>query len=468
MFITFKNPPAADEASMKPIASHSANPTGTNSRLRSTRKAACLACQARKLWCSGGSVCDRCKVSGITCIFSQKPRQHHRRRNVDYSATVSSNDNTTAPAASNLDTTSPHLTDPGAQLYDGFSLSSAFEVGDVDPNRYSLGNGIQVNLNYEVDTPLPDFDAITASMMSPPVSSSPSSRPTPASEGSSPNQTVDSSITTLHRPHGDPIDSMSQATSSTLPSQISSTDAKSNGVISNSGQSPANDKPCDCINNMLSIVQRLDDDEFHLTTLPLDQVFHLKKWLIFQCCKPLDCTSCSTMLAGQSIVLVVCERLSEMFECISKRIRRAASVMITSEPSGRDHASTDSPPGFTTAHDDDDDADPLHRSAGHLFDGTTGGPSKDSICNPMMFSGQVYEQYSEEEQIHLIQVLLKFQIRSFRQLLGRVGDPSVYSNSVARSAKIAAMISRLDSASAAIDAALQAVLRSYDGGLKES
>lgn len=217
---------------------------------------------------------------------------------------------------------------------------------------------------------------------------------------------------------------------------------------------------CSCMDNTLRIVQRLDDDEFHLTTLPLDQVLHLQKWLIFQCCKPLDCTSCTSVLATHTVVLVICERLSEMFECIDKRIRRGSAIMTGEQ--------NEWSPGSAST---DDPSASLESTPAQLFDGSTGGASRNSICNPMMFSGEIREQYSEEEQIHLIRVLLRCQIRNFRQFLVRVGDldrppcndarRAIVTCSNARRAKVIAMVTRLEEASAAIDTALRMVLRSF-------
>lgn len=100
-------------------------------------------------------------------------------------------------------------------------------------------------------------------------------------------------------------------------------------------------------------------------------------------------------------------------------------------------------------------------TSAQLFDGTTGGLAINSTCNPMMFSGQIRQQYSEEEQIHLIRVLLRFQIRNFRQLLVRMGDIVQAAGSTARRSKVLFMVTRLEEASAAIDVALQMVLQSF-------
>ncbi|OTA99732.1 hypothetical protein M426DRAFT_252339 [Hypoxylon sp. CI-4A] len=75
MFITLKNPNGANDSAMEQVAVTSA---GTPAPTRSIRKAACIACQAKKIRCTGrGRSCDRCKTRSIACIFpsiSAKPR----------------------------------------------------------------------------------------------------------------------------------------------------------------------------------------------------------------------------------------------------------------------------------------------------------------------------------------------------------------------------------------------------------
>lgn len=217
--------------------------------------------------------------------------------------------------------------------------------------------------------------------------------------------------------------------------------------------STPNGTSCSCIDDTLQIVQRFDDDEFRLTTLPIDQVLQLQKWVIFQCCKPLDCTNCTSILTTHTLVLIICDRLSEMFECISKRISNRIMRARAAADDDEDNPIGTTLPVGTPIH--------VEYNSAQLFDGTSGAPSKITMCTRMVFSGEIWKQYSEEEQIHMIRVLLRCQIRNFRQLLERVGDVTHPQRSNARNAKIKSMTARLEKASSVIEVALREVLRPY-------
>lgn len=217
-------------------------------------------------------------------------------------------------------------------------------------------------------------------------------------------------------------------------------------------QTSPDNASCTCIDDTIRIVQQLDDDEFKLTRLSLDQALQLHKWLIFQCCKPLDCTRCTNLLAAHTVILVVCDRLSEMFECIHKRIRRASAAL----------TGVEFPECSTSPSDPSRDAHLCPRSASaQLFDSETGDAAWESPCNPLIFSGDIREAYSEEEQFHMIGVLLKFQCRNFRKLLARVGEHPQQQGSGARRARVTHMVARLEESVAAIEAALRAVSRAF-------
>ena len=69
--------------------------------------------------------------------------------------------------------------------------------------------------------------------------------------------------------------------------------------------------------------------------------------------------------------------------------------------------------------------------------------------------------YSSEEQVHIISVLLKLQVRNFRALLMRVGNASQITGSEARMAKVKSLTIRLSRAAFDIDGSLRAILQFF-------
>jgi hypothetical protein len=76
-----------------------------------------------------------------------------------------------------------------------------------------------------------------------------------------------------------------------------------------------------------------------------------------------------------------------------------------------------------------------------------------------MFSDGFRNQYSDEEQVHMIRVLLRLQSRNFHKLLLRVERTNQVAASQARRAKVESMMARLARASADIENAWRAVFR---------
>jgi hypothetical protein len=76
-----------------------------------------------------------------------------------------------------------------------------------------------------------------------------------------------------------------------------------------------------------------------------------------------------------------------------------------------------------------------------------------------MFSDNFRNQYSDEEQVHMIRVLLRLQSRNFHKLLLRVERTSQVAASQARGAKVESMMARLAKASADIENAWRVVFR---------
>ncbi|KAK0726612.1 hypothetical protein B0T21DRAFT_37716, partial [Apiosordaria backusii] len=221
----------------------------------------------------------------------------------------------------------------------------------------------------------------------------------------------------------------------------------------------AQDEPtasCNCLNNLIRVLQQLDDDEFHLATLPLDQVLQLQKWLVFQCCQPLDCPACLPLSSVHTILLVICDRLSEMFQCIHLRIKRANVIMgeVGSVDGVNEYVNMQARP-LGLAGRNMTSTEP---SRPQIFDGASGLPTTASRCNPLMFSDEFRGLYSNEEQIHMIRALLELQIRNLKQLLVRVEETEIVQTSRARLSKVEALKAQLASASRSIDEAFRAIL----------
>lgn len=237
----------------------------------------------------------------------------------------------------------------------------------------------------------------------------------------------DFSHTTSSAPSNDPI--MDHATDSSGPW------AKSDG--------------CSCMYSAVRVVQQLDDDDFRITTLSLGQVLQLQKWIISQCSKPLDCVNCKFLPTVHTVLVIICDRLAEMFECIHKRIKKA-NQRISGLSDSSDQSSSAS-----------SDSLPSPERLGELYCTSTRGSAAKANCNPELFSSEFQTMYSSEEQVHIIRVLLKLQVRNFRALLMRVGNASQITGSEARKAKVKSMIIRLSRAASDIDSSLRAVLQFF-------
>ncbi|KAL2172744.1 hypothetical protein VTG60DRAFT_2563 [Thermothelomyces hinnuleus] len=238
--------------------------------------------------------------------------------------------------------------------------------------------------------------------------------------------------------------------------------------------------PCSCLSDLVRVVQQLDDDEFRITTLSLDQVLHLQKWLIFQCCKPLDCPKCLDLPTIHTVRLIVCDRLTEMFECIHSRIKRAGAILASQQgsDSGSHSILTSSLPS-SSASSSSSSSDslrsvpqppPWSAAVGsgplpaQLFCRSSGRAANTVACNPLMFSDDFRSRYSDEEQVHMIRALLRLQTRDFRKLLMRLERACEGPPNQARRSKIESMVARLSKAAADTEDALRVVLRVWSTG----
>jgi hypothetical protein len=209
----------------------------------------------------------------------------------------------------------------------------------------------------------------------------------------------------------------------------------------------------------------LDDDEFHLRTLSFDQVFKLQKYLIFHCLAPLDCKSCSDSPRTHTVVLIITGRVVEMFACLSRRLKNTQPKFIVDGPRAddlREHSSSigEARPSFFRFKEPPNV--PPGWGPTNIFDGETGEPGVAVVCNPDMFSPDFREQYSTEEQFHMIKVLAKIQIRNLNQLLVRVGAMPQSQRSQARMGKIEEQKKRLQEAAEIMEASFEAILKEIE------
>ncbi|KAF7557686.1 hypothetical protein G7046_g5979 [Stylonectria norvegica] len=204
--------------------------------------------------------------------------------------------------------------------------------------------------------------------------------------------------------------------SSHLGGITSETDLPESGTSATSSAQPnhqlgsSESDRCSCVEDLLRLVERLDNDDFQLKTLSFDQVLKVQKWLTFNCLQPLGCANCSNKPAVHSIILIIFERVMRMFQCLSRRLKQPQVNLAETDTSGtfttfsclsRAVNATETPPSSQMLDTTD-------------FAGTS------IRCNPEMFSHEFRGQYSNEEQFHMIQVLAGIQVKNFDKLLVRL------------------------------------------------
>ena len=243
------------------------------------------------------------------------------------------------------------------------------------------------------------------------------------------------------------------------------------GVAPQSNPNRSGSPPCSCLSDLVRVVQQLDDDEFHITTMSLDQVLQLQKWLVFQCCKPLDCPKCLDLSTIHTVRLILCDRLTEMFECIHKRVKSASAILTGMNSDSSSHSASSQSPDSHSSHNSLHSAPPPSVAAvgsgplpAQLFCSSSGRAANAAACNPLMFSDEFRNQYSDEEQVHMIRVLLRLQIRNFQKLLLRVERTSQTVANQARASKVKSMMVRLSKAGGDIEGALRIVFQALSIG----
>ncbi|KAK0714538.1 hypothetical protein B0H67DRAFT_578406 [Lasiosphaeris hirsuta] len=440
MFITLKSSAGQNEAGgMEQVARRNAGLVSTKQRSRANRRPACVACQTKKLRCTGSPRnCDRCRSRSIECVFptcvknasQNRTRAHpaHPAHPLSQPARALEPRELVPEAQGSSPHQQPSVPIPaGADFLEGeffdFGKDLDLDIEEItrdDAHTDPIGSGPGAMVTYGQSTQ-PAYLAPRCSQSSgSQASSTPSTTvPTPASD------------TTITPPSN---------TNTTLPPPL----------CSNTDGSAA--RACSCLDTLVHVTSQLDDDEFDIITLSLDQQLQLQKWLVFQCCTALDCARCAGRATVHSVVLIICDRLTEMIECIHARIGRLCDVTLASSEDGGGGPRSLHPDYLPLYK-------PIGRGNSQLHSRTSGLPANGTSCNPLMFSDEFRNQYSDEEQTHMIRVLLRLQIRNYRQLLIRIEGTSHVITSPARSSKVRAIGTRLARASADIDGALSDALQ---------
>ncbi|KAK0630432.1 hypothetical protein B0T17DRAFT_490225 [Bombardia bombarda] len=429
---------------------------GVKSQARAVRRPACIPCQTKKLRCTGSPEnCDRCRTKAIACVLASsttpkksrsnllpsRPFAEDRNLQLDppavHSRTAAISTATLPPSYQATNITS-QLPSPGDALTaDGYlnwedvnNSDTDIEIGEADlhsqtnPDATATESRVETNQSYPLDQLLRQVHHRLGPYLA-----------------SSPTQIRNSQSHTIFTrdASGNPSqDTTSQSVSSTPVAQA---------VPSENQNSNSSPPQCTCTDNLVRIVQQIDDDEFRMTTLSLDHVIQLKKWLIFQCCKPLNCPQCVDAAPVHTVLLIICDRLTQIFECIHKRIERARGILAGHISDLSDH-SMPSPSSHIP-------------SPAQLFCSLSGGEANIASCNPKMFSDEFRAQYSDEEQVHMIRVLLGLQLRNLGQLFGRLENASQPHANLARQSRIESLKTRLAKASTDIDRTLQGVLQDF-------
>ncbi|KAL6857467.1 hypothetical protein ACO1O0_004903 [Amphichorda felina] len=215
-----------------------------------------------------------------------------------------------------------------------------------------------------------------------------------------------------------------------------------------------------CVDNTLHLIQRLDDDEFCLKKLSVDQLLKLQKYLVFQCVQPLQCNQCASNTGAQGAVLIVCGRIINMSECLSNRLKRLLNGLSMSAQKDRISVfEILQRPDILHAPDEDFTND-NHEGSTALFNGQTGQAGYVAKCTLHLFSPEFRGQYSSDEQCQMIQVLARMQIDNCARLLKRLGS-MCGSHHQARSERIRAMEKRLQDAGSSTDESLEAISQAF-------
>ncbi|KAL6806265.1 hypothetical protein GGI42DRAFT_278857 [Trichoderma sp. SZMC 28013] len=429
MFITLKTSKNQNAIGMEQVASRDANSsaTGGASEIRENndvpiKRPACLACKIKKVRCTGQrQSCDRCRTRAIRCVMPTFQKKASRKSGLlddltQEPARLTTNQSSEArrlpeDAAMNQPLTAePTMT--GAQNTTGRQIDSGhYQHGNQDV-YLGCTQAPGSNTSLLATDCSADLDRICAA-------------PTSSSLLKSPLQST--GLPPLTRQVTPP------------------TPIQESGCVPDSF---CNSKLCCCIENSATVLQRLEDDEFNITGLSIEGVVQLQKWVMFQCCLALDCSMCCLLPRVQTLVVVICDRLTEIFECLCKRFHSSAAGLNWPESLESHSVSSSSIVTGTLS---------TNRHA-QLYCSATRGPAELASCNSAIFSNIQGDNYIPQEQLHMMRALLNLQIEHFRSLLNRVHGVSQDSRSEARQAKVKTMMARLDTAGTQINRVLSLVL----------
>lgn len=106
------------------------------------------------------------------------------------------------------------------------------------------------------------------------------------------------------------------------------------------------------------------------------------------------------------------------------------------------------------------------RSSDQRYSATTTNQATSilALYNPMMFSDEFRANYSDEEQMHTVRVLVRLQIRNYGKFLGRLEQTGQVQNNPARLSKVRSWMERLTKDSENIERVLQAMLDMMESG----
>ncbi|KAL7781911.1 hypothetical protein V8C43DRAFT_297253 [Trichoderma afarasin] len=405
MFITLKTSKNQDAIGMEQVASRNADfsAAGGASEIRENhavpiKRSACLACKIKKVRCTGQRQrCDRCRSRAIRCIMPTLQKKVVRKAGLLDGLTQGA---TRSPTDQNVE---------AKRLQEDATINEPFTAEQTM-------TGVQDTAAPGSATPLhttdcsADFGRVCAA-------------PTSSTLLKSPLQST--GLTPLARQVTPPIQ-------------------ESGGVP----DSFCSYKTCCCMENSVTVLQRLEDDEFRITELSIEGVVQLQKWVMFQCCLALDCPICCLLPQVQALIVVICDRLTEIFECLCKRLHNSVAELNELESlESQPLPSTSIVTGSSSTN-----------RQSQLYCSSTRGPAELASCNSAIFSDIHGENYIPQEQLHMMRGLLNLQIEYFRNLLKRVNGVSQVSGSEARQAKVKTMMARLEIADTKINHVLSLVL----------
>lgn len=197
-----------------------------------------------------------------------------------------------------------------------------------------------------------------------------------------------------------------------------------------------NSDSCTCSQIVVQVLSNIERDVFKLAQLSVDEVVQLQKWLMYQCCTALYCPKCSSSQAVHTIVVLICERVLLMYECLAARMRRAVEEqgLAGAATDGEDYASYYSPKQPNT-----------------LFSSITGQPLERARCEGGIYMSKGSNAFSSEEQLCMVHSLVKLHSSSFRSLLEWLGRMSREAGNEAQQGKVMAFDERLTLAVATFD-----------------